>query len=176
MQPIVESHRVKRLARHQAIKALKDKKKVTVVKQQVQQQQNTTQMEQYALRIRKIEAQIKRVISERQRLEVQRQALIAEFTRQQAAFVSMLPSVNEKKPQQSILLALLSKSVDDFVHGELMLNFLSSSMIERNRRYVNLVQNINRTNFYIESYFQTEQNLMAQWRVEQAQMESVGRR
>jgi hypothetical protein len=169
MHPIVESPRARRLERNRAKKL----KKVAVVKKETPATQNTKQIEQNVLRLKKLEEQIAKIQHNRLLLERQKQALSIEFAKQQSAFISMLPSVNEKKPQQSILLALSSKSMDDFVHGEVMLNFLNNYVIKRNQTYVNLAQSISKTNFYMESCLKTEQDLIKQWQVERAQINAM---
>jgi hypothetical protein len=174
MQPIIEPARVRRIAQHKAMQnKAKRAKKTIIVKNKAKPSQNIKQIEQRLLQLKKIEEQIMKIRSDRLLLEAQKRALLVEFVKQQSAFISMLPSANEKKPQQSILLALSSKSMEDFVHGEVMLNFLNTYMIKRNQTYVNLIQNINSTTFYIESKFKTEQDLTKQWQIENAQINTL---
>jgi hypothetical protein len=104
----------------------------------------------------KTEIQLEHVKNELIGLENKKRALLEEFAQKQAAFAAMLPSANENKPQQSILLAISSKSLDDFVHGAVMLNYVNACIMQRNQAYINLVKSIHNADVNIQNCKKTE--------------------
>lgn len=175
MKPIVERKKISRtIVKNTHAKTQNKKKNVKkkIIKYSLKTKNhsvpviNTTQLY-------KLETQIINVRTERQRWELQKKGLLSEFAHKQTAFAAVLPLPHEARHQQSILLALSSKSMDDFVHGTVMLNYLNAYRMRRNQAYINLVQNIHRANFSIQSCWKTEQNLLEQWRLEKNRVDTL---
>jgi hypothetical protein len=112
-------------------------------------------------RIGEIDAQLKTLKARRLDLEFQKHALMTEFAQKQTAFAAILPSLTENKPQQSILLAMSSRSMDDFVHSSVMLNYLGAYFVRKNREYSNLRRSIRETDIAIKNCDQYEVELIA---------------
>jgi hypothetical protein len=92
---------------------------------------------------------------ERMTLERQKQDWLIELARHRAIFSQTIPSADNKQ-QQSILLALSSKSVDDFVHGSVMLNYLSEHTRQENKEYLSLIQKISCVDAMIQNCARVE--------------------
>ncbi|GHS94194.1 hypothetical protein AGMMS49949_07910 [Alphaproteobacteria bacterium] len=126
--------------------------------------------------IRQLETRIVALRAERQRLERQHRMFLMELMQKQAAFASLFPVANETQPQQSLLLALSSPSVDDFVHHSVMLKAWNAYKMQQNYAYVNLVQNLKRTRFCLQSCWKMEQESLAQWQKERVLFERAAKK
>jgi hypothetical protein len=110
--------------------------------------------------IKGIDAQLSALKVKRLDLEFRKHALLTEFAQKQTAFAAILPSV-ENKPQQSIFLAMSSKSMDDFVYSSVMLKYLRDYFMRRNREYSNLRNSIHSTDLELKNCAQYETELNA---------------
>ncbi len=126
--------------------------------------------------LRRLETQIYQVRTSRRRWEDHKQGLLAEFANRQSAFAVSLPGSDLVQHGHSILLALSSKSMDDFVHGKVIMKYLTDSQKRRHQTYVNLVHNLQHANFVIQSFIKMEQQFLQQWNAERARITAHQRR
>ncbi|MDR1208010.1 MAG: hypothetical protein LBJ89_01515 [Holosporales bacterium] len=112
-------------------------------------------------RVSEFDTQLKALKAKRLDLEFQKHALMTEFAQKQTAFAAILPSLTENKPQQSILLAMSSRSMDDFVHSSVMLNYLGAYFVRKNREYSNLRRSIREADVAIKNCDKYEVELIA---------------
>jgi hypothetical protein len=104
----------------------------------------------------KISQQICIVRAERQRLEACKKALLSEFVKKHAAFLSKITEQEESKDNQALMLAVSSKSLDDFVHGAILLNHIKYYLASKNTEFVNFIKSIQKVNYCIQYYSQME--------------------
>jgi hypothetical protein len=109
----------------------------------------------------KISQQIYAIRAERQRLEACKHALLNEFAKKQAAFLSKITEQDESKDHHALLLAVSSKSLDDFVHGAIMLNYIKYYLANKNTEFSNFIKNIQRVNYCIQYYTKMEAELIS---------------
>lgn len=153
-------------------KAASKKKPSTSKKPQKkpQKQENAVDLTQ----LKRLEAQILQIRSDRHRWEEHKQGLLATFANYQSAFAATLPDAAHSQPNP-VLLALSSQSMADFVHNRMILNYLEDYRVQHNLVYVNLRNNLQKANFAIQSCQQTEQQLLQLWNVERMNLKKKHR-
>lgn len=168
MQPIVERYipkpKPKKAAKKTKVKTIK---KASKVKKQIPQR---SVLDPKIIALNQLGEQIVQLQKERKQLLEKKHALLDAFTKTQAAFIFKLPPSEEVQHQQSLLLALSSKSMSEFVHQSVMLPYLVKYLVQKNQQCANLLQNIQRINFYIESNQQKEQELIKKWYAQKKQI------
>lgn len=168
MQPIVERYIPKPKPKKVIKKTpVKSKKKALKIKKTIPQH---PVVDSKILALNQTGDQIIQLQKERKQLLEKKRVLLDAFTKTQAAFIFKLPPSEEVQHQQSLLLALSSKSMSEFVHQSVMLPYLVKYLVQKNQQCANLLQNIQRINFYIESNQQKEQELIKKWYAQKKQI------
>lgn len=157
--------------RHREVKADKTKKKAQKKSVNTKAPQPAKVSAADLQLLRRLEAQILQVRMDRRRWEEHKRGLLAEFANHQSAFAATLPNPEHSQPSSSLLLALFSKSMDDFVHNRVMMNYLNAYRMQKNQAYVNLVHNIQQADYALQNYAKLEQQLLQQWQLEKTKIE-----
>jgi hypothetical protein len=108
----------------------------------------------------KTSQQLCAVRAERQRLEACKKALLSEFVKKHAAFLAKITEQDECKDNQALMLAVSSKSLDDFVHGAIILNHIKYYLASKNAEFINFLKSIQKINYCIQYYAQMEATLV----------------
>jgi hypothetical protein len=108
----------------------------------------------------KISQQLYAVRAERQRLEAYKKALLGEFVKKHAAFLAKITEQEGAKDNQALMLAVSSKSLDDFVHGTILLNHVKYYLASKNAEFINFIKSIQKVNYCIQYYAQMEATLV----------------
>ncbi|MDR3285582.1 MAG: hypothetical protein LBS83_02775 [Holosporales bacterium] len=117
--------------------------------------------------------QFETVRLERQKLEHNKKIWINEFVKKEAAFLINLSKNNDSSHQQALLLALSSKSLNDFVHSTIVLNYLQQYFAYNNQVFLNFIKNIRETNNKIQYCTHLESKLIEDWNKEKFKIDAL---
>jgi hypothetical protein len=134
------------------------------------QYKDEKQKQLYVTKLDRIFKQFSAVRAERQRLENGKIVLLNEFAKRETAFVANLAKY-DNSCKQSILLAMSSKSLSDFVHESIAMNYLQLYIACKNQPFMNFIKNINQINNQINYYARLEKNLITKWNEEKSRFD-----
>jgi hypothetical protein len=119
--------------------------------------------------INTIAVQINIIHAEMQKLESKKKVLLGEFLRSETGFVFWLSKLNEVSHRRAVLLVLSSRSIDDFIHNSIILNYVQPYIAHNNQRFINFIKNIRDTNHRLQYCAQIEHKLVGDWYKERQQ-------
>ena len=176
MKPIVESTAVKKKSVVLKKNTAPVKKNISnaIKKKNVENKKVEKKVEVVDISLlNKIASQYSVVKSQRQKLENSKKILIEELAKKESAFIASIPEYDQLKHQQSLLLAISSDSLDDFVHKSIVMNYLKPYIINKNQIFMNFIKNIQNLNFQIKNYMQIENELIQKWHIEKRRVDSI---